>query len=376
MEKKPEPVKASSVDMELLSRTMEAFNSATEKLQSSYELLQEEARKLRQEVEDKNRRLEQMSGLLQSVLNNTRSAIIVLDGAGQQIIRNRAGDLMAEELGAELGTILSYPAEADVFDYEGENGRFFRLSVGLLASENLSGTVYVIDDITHLKKLEFERQRGEKLQLMGEMAANIAHEIRNPLGSMELFVSLLERDLDNNPDATRLTGKIVTAIRVINRTISNILLFTKEVQISKQKHVLSDIVDDVVLYLQHILKEKQISIINKLTEDDVACVDGELFRQAVMNIVHNAMDAAGQKGEITIEADSSEGNTRLIIGDNGKGIAESMLTRLFIPFQTTKAKGTGLGLSIAYKIVKAHGGDISAESDGKSYSKFIISLPE
>jgi two-component system sensor histidine kinase FlrB len=376
LEKKPEPVKASSVDMELLSRTMEAFNSATEKLQSSYELLQEEARKLRQEVEDKNRRLEQMSGLLQSVLNNTRSAIIVLDGAGQQIIRNRAGDLMAEELGAELGTILSYPAEADVFDYEGENGRFFRLSVGLLASENLSGTVYVIDDITHLKKLEFERQRGEKLQLMGEMAANIAHEIRNPLGSMELFVSLLERDLDNNPDATRLTGKIVTAIRVINRTISNILLFTKEVQISKQKHVLSDIVDDVVLYLQHILKEKQISIINKLTEDDVACVDGELFRQAVMNIVHNAMDAAGQKGEITIEADSSEGNTRLIIGDNGKGIAESMLTRLFIPFQTTKAKGTGLGLSIAYKIVKAHGGDISAESDGKSYSKFIISLPE
>ena len=370
METKP------SVDLALLSQAMEAFNAATEKLQSSYELLQEEARKLRGEVEDKNRRLSEMSNLLESVLNNTRSAIIVLDDEKSVLVQNRAGAKMRAELGEkEVDRILTFPAEDGIFDYEGADDRFFRLSVGALISDHMNGRVFVIDEITALKKLEFERQRGEKLQLMGEMAANIAHEIRNPLGSMELFASLLERDLEGNPDATRLTSNIIKAIRVINRTISNILLFTKEVSLLKKEQVLSDIVDDVILYLQHALREKQISLTNKLTENDLINADTELFRQVAMNLVHNAIDAVGQKGVITLECVHLPDKVLFTVTDNGHGIPDTMRARLFIPFQTTKAKGTGLGLSIAYKIIKAHGGDISVESDGRSYSKFIVEMP-
>jgi two-component system sensor histidine kinase FlrB len=268
----------------------------------------------------------------------------------------------------------SSPTEG-VLDYDNGNGMYFRLSIGQITSDNLNATVYVIDDITTLKKFEWEKQRGEKLQLMGEMAANIAHEIRNPLGSMELFASLLERDLAGNPDHQRLTSNIVKAIRTINSIISNTLLFTKELHVNKTTYVLADIVDEVILYLQHIVREKGITIQNRLDESHTVKCDRDLFRQVVMNLVHNAIDAVPTDGVVTIESFMNESELRLVITDNGKGIAADMKPRLFMPFQTTKAKGTGLGLSISYKIVKAHDGDIIADSDSSTYTSFTVIMP-
>ncbi len=377
MEKQPEQqVAHKSVDVALLSQAMEAFNAATVKLQSSYDLLQDEARKLRGEIEDKNRKLADISKLLESVLNNTHSAILVVDKNSNMIINNRAGDRLLSELGdAAVTDMLRASPSEGIFDYDNGDGRYFRISAGQLDSDNLHGTVLVVDDITALKKFEWEKQRGEKLQLMGEMAANIAHEIRNPLGSMELFASLLERDLGDDPDRRRLTANIVKAIRTINGIISNTLLFTKELQIKKVRHVLADIVDDVVLYLQHTLKEKRVSMVNKLDEAHVVYCDKDLFRQVVMNLVHNAVDAVDENGTVTVESFADEAGLRLQVSDNGRGLPAEMRPKLFMPFQTTKAKGTGLGLSIAYKIVRAHDGNITAESDGKSYTRFTVSMP-
>lgn len=94
-----------------------------------------------------------------------------------------------------------------------------------------------------------------------------------------------------------------------------------------------------------------------------------------MNLIGNAVDAVSVGGEITATSEMTEKETVLHIRDNGCGIDEDMLSRLFMPFQTTKAKGTGLGLSISYKIIKAHGGDITAESNGKDYTMFTVTLP-
>jgi two-component system sensor histidine kinase FlrB len=361
--------------MNLLSQAMEAFNTATIELQSSYELLQEEARKLREEVEDKNRKLSDVSNLLKSVIDNTRSAILVLDADGTFILKNAAGTRLINDNGEDfVMEMLALSPSEGVLDYDNGNGMYFRLSVGQLLSDNLNGTVYVIDDITTLKKFEFEKQRGEKLQLMGEMAANIAHEIRNPLGSMELFASLLERDLRNNPDHTRLTSNSVKAIRTINAIISNTLLVTKELKVQKSNYILADIVDDVILYLQHAIREKRVTIVNRLDESDINC-DRDLFRQVVVNLVHNAIDAVKEDGTVILESFKDDRELRLVITDNGRGIAADMKPRLFMPFQTTKAKGTGLGLSISYKIIKAHGGDIAAESDGATYTLFSVMMP-
>jgi two-component system sensor histidine kinase FlrB len=366
------------MDIEMLNLAMEAFNGAAANLQRSYDILKDEARRLREEVEEKNIKLSYFSNLLESVMNNTPSAILVVNERQEFAVKNRAAEALVAELGeSALKEMLAGSLGQKVFDCN-SGSRWYRLSAGELNSEELRGTVYVIDEITLLKKFEKEKQRGIQLQTMGEMAANIAHEIRNPLGSIELFASLLERDLAGNEAAVKMTSNIVKAVRTMNGIISNTLLFTKELNIDKKEYVLSDIVDDVILYLQPLLREKEVSVLNRLDESHAVLCERGLFYQAVMNIVHNAIDAAPAKsGKVEIISGKDAVfpySLRLSVTDNGGGIVPSMRDKLFLPFQTTKANGSGLGLSIAYKIIKAHGGDIIADSDGVSYTKFTVIL--
>lgn len=362
-------------ELEMLAQAFAAFSEASAKLEEKYSIIEEEAKKLREEVEEKNLQLSKLSSLLESVLNNSNSCVLASDDNGNVLVKNPVAECFITELGADaFATMLGKFRESGVFDHEAD-GRTFRISVGRLENLEQKGYVYIIDDVSHIKQLEAERQRDEKLVLMGEMAANIAHEIRNPLGSIELFASLLERDLKNDESGTKLTRSIVKGVRTINSIISNILLFTKEIKLEPQNRFVADIVDDVVLYLQHLMKEKNIKFMNKINEDHVIRCDTELCKQVVMNIVHNAIEAVPDGGQIVIESFSEPDRSGFTVTDNGSGISESMRKKLFIPFQTTKAKGTGLGLAIVYKILKAHSGQISVESDGASYTKFIVEFP-
>lgn len=347
-------------DINLLKEALEAVNNTTETLRTSYDILQ--------------KKLEQTQELLNSVLDNTNSAIIAADAKNGVFLRNRQAKALIKDLGEEKVTRMTKAVtRTGVHDYS-DGRRYFRLSVGSL-SEDIGGYVYVIDDITQLKKLENERLRNEKLQLMGEMAANIAHEVRNPLGSIELFASLLVRDLENDMEKKRLASSIVKGVRTINTVIANTLLFTKEIKLNLKEHVLSDIVDEVVLYLQHLIREKGVKFVNRLDENHVIICDEDMYKQVVMNIIGNAVDAVDKGGEIVADSFMTDSETILCVTDNGSGIDKDMLSRLFMPFQTTKAKGTGLGLSIAYKIIEAHGGDIKAESNGADYTKLTVTVP-
>lgn len=349
------------LDINLLKEALEAVNKTTETLRTSYDILQ--------------KKLEQTQLLLDSVLDNSNSAIIAVDSKNGVFLKNRKAKKLIKELGEEkVARIMGEVTSPGVHDYD-DGKRYFRLSVGSLASESSTGYVYVLDDITHLKKLEMEKQRGEKLQLMGEMAANIAHEVRNPLGSIELYASLLARDLEEDAEKKRLAASIVKGVRTINTVISNTLLFTKEIKINPSQYVLSDIVDEVVLYLQHLIREKKVRFINRLDENHTIMCDEAMYKQVVMNIIGNAVDAVAPGGEITATSAMTATETSLFITDNGSGIDDDMLSRLFMPFQTTKAKGTGLGLSIAYKIIEAHGGDITAESNGRDFTRLTVTVP-
>ncbi len=351
----------SNIDVDLLKEVVEAVNRTTESLKESYALLQ--------------KKLEHTQGLLDSVLDNTNSAIIAQDSKNGVFLKNRRAKELMEELGSEkVFHILSLFSTTGVHDYD-DDKRYFRLSVSALQYEDSEGFVYVMDDITRLKKFEQEKQRNERLRIMGEMAANIAHEVRNPLGSIELYASLLSRDLENDPDKKRLTTSIIKGVRTINAVISNTLLFAKEIKINPSNHNLADIVDEVVLYLQHIIRDKKVKIVNRLDEEHTIYCDEDMYKQVIMNLIGNAVDAVAVGGEITAFSEMTEKETILHIKDNGQGIDADMLSRLFMPFQTTKAKGTGLGLSISYKIIKAHNGDITVESNGYDYTMFTVSVP-
>jgi len=372
LEREPEK----QVDVELLNEAFKTFNQATEKLQESYNHLQAEAVKLRQEVEEKNKQLEEMSSLTQAIIMNTTSAMVATDSNFNILMKNK----MAEKLEADYGyeffnnyvfNVSSENASEISYDYS-----HFRVSRGNFHSDKYEGSIFVIDDVTEIKKLEKEQHRNEKLKLMGEMAANIAHEIRNPLGSIELFASLLQRDLSQDMEKSRLADSIVKGVRTINSTISNILLFTKEIKVSKSEVYLADIVDDVILFMSHLIKDKSIKFKNIVNENHTIYCDVELMKQVIMNILHNAIEATDQGGFVGVTSEETHSETRIIIQDNGHGISDEFMQNLFVPFQTTKAKGTGLGLSIVYKIIKAHGGNIIPESDGKSYTIFTIKIPK
>jgi len=374
MAKESEKVDNSS-ELEMLTEAFAAFSKASEQLEQKYAIIEEESKKLREEIEEKNLELSKLSNLMESVLNNSNSSVIAVDSSFNILIKNPVAERLMDEMdGCSFMEMLKEHGESGVFDHE-LCGKVFRLSVGILDMPEQAGFVYVINDITHLRNLEMEKQRDEKLVLMGEMAANIAHEIRNPLGSIELFASLLERDLAGDESGTKLTRSIVKGVRTINSIISNILLFTKEIKLGKVEHYTADIVDDVILYMQHLMKEKNVKFINRIGEDDRVCCDMELCKQIVMNLVHNAVDAVSEGGEIEMTSFVEEGMSGFIVKDNGSGIGEDMRKKLFIPFQTTKAKGTGLGLAIVYKIIKAHNGNIYVDSDGESFTSFKVEFP-
>jgi len=371
---KPEKVDQPK-ELEMLMEAFEQFNKASIQLEEKYAIIEDEAKKLREEVQEKNVELSKLSSLLESVLFNSNSCVTAVDDNFNMLVKNPVADKLIEDIGGEIFfDMLKEYSRAGVFDHE-VDGLTFRLSVGLLDNAEQKGYVYVINDITHLRHLEMERQRDEKLKLMGEMAANIAHDIRNPLGSIELFASLLERDLEKNESGVKLTRSIVKGVRTINSIISNILIFTKEIQLVTSNHHVADIVDDVILYMQHLMRDKNVKFRNKINEDHMLRCDMELFKQVVMNLVHNAIDAVGVEGEIVMESFCEGDISGFTVADNGSGISKDMSKKLFIPFQTTKAKGTGLGLAIVYKIIKAHEGNITVDSDGKSYTKFRVELP-
>ena len=363
------------VDLALLNNAFEAFNKATEKIQESYDKLQEEANRLRLEIEEKNKKLSSVSNLLETVLMNSNSGIIAVDENGKVLIKNKAFKELEHKTGNDFfeKTLVSFESPG-IFEIEYQ-GNYFRLSIGRLDEDKITGFVYIIDDITEIKKFELEKHRNEKLSLLGEMAANIAHQIRNPLGGIELFASLLSRELQQNENQHKLADSIIKAVRTINSTISNILNFTREMKVEIKKHYLTEIVDDVILYLRHLIMEKNIVFKNLICEEDIIYCDKELFKQVIMNLIHNSIEAVPQGGKIVIVSESNNREVIIVIEDNGCGIGEEMLQNLFIPFQTSKAKGTGLGLSIVYKIIRAHNGNIIPESDGKTYTRFTVKIP-
>lgn len=360
--------------IELLRKAFETFNEATEKLQNSYNQLQEEAERLRREIEKKNLELQEKTELLDAVMMNATSAVIVIDDQNNIILSNTSASKLLQSYADIFRKKLFTVKTPSVFILE-ENDKYYNVSVGKFSLANKNGFIYIIDDITNIKEIEKEQRRNENLKLMGEMAAGIAHDIRNPLGSIEIFATLLKRDLEGDREKEQLLNSIIKGVKTINNTISNILLFTKDVRLNRKMVYIADIVDDVILFMKHLMNEKKIIFNNRIGENDRIYCDMELIKQVVMNIIHNAIDAVSQGGKITIYSEETSKDSSIIIEDNGPGIEPEFLDKIFLPFHSKKAKGTGLGLSIVYKIIKAHKGNIIPFSK-PGQTIFKITLPK
>ncbi|MFS0862549.1 ATP-binding protein [Fredinandcohnia sp. 179-A 10B2 NHS] len=233
----------------------------------------------------------------------------------------------------------------------------------------------VIRDITELKKSQELIQQSEKLSVLGELAAGIAHEIRNPLTSIKGFAQLIHKD--SKQEVIKSYSEIMDAeIERINGIVGELLLLAKPKKINLEKTKLSILIDDVVILLntQAILHNVQIHTEYYSREVYVNCEKNKL-KQVFINLIKNGIEAIENGGIIEIKVEHQRQGIIVRIIDNGCGIRKEMLDKIGSAFVSTKEKGTGLGLMICHSIIHEHGGKLTIESENGKGTTVIMSLP-
>ncbi len=235
------------------------------------------------------------------------------------------------------------------------------------------GSVHVVRDISELKSLREKLVMAEKMAALGEVAAKVAHEIRNPLVSVGGFAKRLEKKLDGN--LREYAGIIVKEVERLEDILKEILGFVKEVRLTKETVDLNALVDDVLRLMGSGLDDKRISVIKDFRLQAGVFVDPNRVKEAFVNIVSNAVQSISGSGAIYVNTYAKDRNAVVEVRDTGKGIHEEERPFIFNPFYTTKPSGTGLGLAITHRIIQEHNGTIEVESEVGKGSVFRVFIP-
>ncbi|MBF0464954.1 MAG: hypothetical protein HQK88_06885 [Nitrospirae bacterium] len=380
--------------MEDIGRLNEAFNNftvASKSLELLYEKLKERVHYLTIELEEKNKQLEQAlsdteeaKDYLKGILESLSESIIVTDSNDSVTMFNRASvNLLriaeSEAIGKPIES-LDFTIETEGPDtfLNVENSQYNVLVSSSTVTDSegaVRGKVFLLQDITRLKELETQHERNKRLIAMGEMAAQIVHEIRSPLCSIELYASMLENELGQTQHATLARG-ISTGIRSLNNILTNMLFFAKPQKPLFVDIKTSSVIDESLDMLLPLIEARGITL-QRFDDGTSPLVKGdlELLKQVLMNIIINAVHVTPENGTIKI-AEATENNLAVIkVIDEGEGISHQNIERIFDPFFSTKDRGTGLGLAIASKIMLVHDGAIKVKSEPGKGSSFEMNLP-
>ncbi len=373
----------------LLSEAFAHFSSASRSLETSYTLLHERIRHLSDELERKNDALrealeeaERSKDYLDAVLYNLEESVLAVDTRGRVTMFNRSAERL---LCLDRERDLDRPYNELDFSITREgsevilraNGKSYAVmcsqSPVLDGNGTSRGKVISIKDITKLRELEAQHERNQRLISMGEMAAKIVHEIRNPLCSVELFATLLAEELQRDEHRSLARG-ISEGITHMNRILTNMLYFARPHTCRLTTVNLGAVVEDALRLVAATLQSRDVVVEQMLVPIEVLG-DAELLKQALMNIVINGIQAMEQGGKISILVRAEEAFGTVSVTDEGGGIRPEDREKIFDPFYSTKDKGTGLGLAITSRIVQAHGGYIKVSSEVGGGSTFTLYFP-
>jgi signal transduction histidine kinase len=217
-----------------------------------------------------------------------------------------------------------------------------------------------------LARANEEVERSRRLAALGEMAAGIAHEIRNPLGSIRLYARMLDEDLRSRPEQHRIACRIAEAARTIDAIVRDVLAFARGQAVRAEPVSASEVLTEALSACME--GSSGVRVVRKDLERGVVrmLADVTLMRQALANVIRNAIEAMeGVERErvLTLDAFHRTGQVTLSVRDTGVGVTEDVARRMFNPFFTTRAAGTGLGLAIVHRIVEGHGGRVSVHNN-------------
>ena len=235
----------------------------------------------------------------------------------------------------------------------------------------------LVESIARERQLEAEALRQSRLAAMGEMAATLAHEVRNPLGAMELFTGLLLQDLHDRPDTRALAEEVARGITDLNHLVTNLLEFTRTRTARAEMVDCRVLAEDALRYTADLQLANRVAVVREWPADVPvpALADGDLLRPVLLNLVRNALQAMPDGGTLTLAVRATDAGVDVAVADTGPGIPAAAHEEVFRPFYTTRTKGTGLGLPVARGLVTAMGGRLALESTPGSGARFTVTLP-
>jgi len=244
----------------------------------------------------------------------------------------------------------------------------------------LTGAVAIFQDLTEINLMREKMREADQLAAVGELSAGIAHEIRNPLGSIRGSVEILAAELEPHGQERELMDLILRESRRVNDIITDFLSFARTRAARPKLEEMQPFLDDIVLQLRMHLEEKggRTTVTHTVEPDDMLILmDAEQIKQVLLNLAMNAFEAMDYAGELSIAAELDAHNTACLIrvADTGPGVPAEGRELLFKPFFTERRGGTGLGLSVVKRIVHEHGGQVGLISPPGEGAVFLVTLP-
>lgn len=240
--------------------------------------------------------------------------------------------------------------------------------------EALRAEVGRLTDELEIKNRELARKN--RLADLGQMASHVAHEVRNNLVPVTLYLSLLRRRVSADAECMRILDKVASGFTALDATVNDLLHFTSDRDPQLETFPLAPLADDVLAALAPQLAAQGIQAALVVPPELKLQADRHMLRRAVLNLVLNAVDAMPQGGRIEIRAAAQDGDVELEVADTGSGLSEETLARAFEPFFTTKSNGTGLGLAIVYRVAEVHQGQVTASNRPDGGASFTLRIPQ
>jgi two-component system sensor histidine kinase PilS (NtrC family) len=352
--------------------------------------------KLRQvgvQLKDTSGALESLQALHENIIHSISSGLITTGLDGRITLVNAAAQRLLELsptglLGSpvhklfvdSLPTVESQHTHGEVrFDAPTKFRKTIRVRVAALTVPERGdlGYVYVLDDLTEIRRLEREVRMQDKLAAVGRLAAAIAHEIRNPLTSIAGSVSMLSGVPEMNEDHRRLLDIVTRESQRLNSIITDFLAYSRTKQYRFDRVDLIELVEDTLTLMDHRMTAEKtgITIGRRFAERQAWVIaDGDKLKQVFWNLCENAVRAMKQGGTLTAAVESLGDDWQVSFIDTGTGMTPQQIEKIFEPFQSSFEGGTGLGLAIVYQIVQAHEGKVWARSKPGQGTTFVLRL--
>jgi len=385
-----------------LAKAFSLFSFESRKLHDAYTRLQDRFQQVNHHLQKNESELRQkivelaaVSNYLEHVLKNITEGILFIDSHGiittcnetaQNILPAEENLLMKSYFDVFTDALLGFSMKNAL--YFGVSERIYyvhlphnkkEIEVSITpVSKGWTGLIIMLRDITKLQKLQIQANKADRMKELGEMAAGVAHEIRNPLGGIRGYASLLLRDVQDTLPLKDMVMKIIEGTKALERIVNNVLHFSRPIDIKPVSQDIRGLISETIELMKVDLSfSDEITFETHLPKQAFHVpYDKHFMQAALINLFVNAMQSYEyEKGNIAVYCTEQNDTCVISITDKGRGIEEEDMEKIFSPFFTTKTSGNGLGLSEVYKIIQAHFGSIDVRSQKGIGSTFTITLP-